>query len=259
MLKFDISDSYKGTGFSCGLDRGLLVYADDVLLVEEGMGLGACALQTGGHTYFSSLKDLKKNGSTFDVTCSIDRKLELKIFGIKSGLFTIVQEYAIKNIYMRHENWQKQLLRLGAVFGKLFKVKTYFKTIPALGEVRIAYSFYKNEVLVDLSCEIENMAGKLYILNELGGCLFDKSIINGVPADPPSGWQKIKGECELYSDTFELSFSIAERHMPDNIKSELYWGRELVTDNCCWAGFESEITCESGKFMNYIYSIVFKN
>jgi hypothetical protein len=38
MLKFDMSRQYKGTGVSHGLDRGLLVYSDDVLLFRKAWG-----------------------------------------------------------------------------------------------------------------------------------------------------------------------------------------------------------------------------
>jgi len=258
MLKFDMSDLYKGTGVSRGLDRGLLVYDDDVQLLEEGMGLGACALQTGGRTYFASIKDIKMVGNLFDVKYSIDMKLELEILRIKSQLITLAQEYLITNIYMRHAKRQEQLLKFGAVLRKLFNLKTCFVKVPSLGEVRIRYELGNGDILVGLCCELEKIGGKLFVMNELGGSIFDKSIVNGKLSNAPSGWQKMKNPCKLYSSTHSLSFSIDERYVPDNVKSELYWGREQVTNHCCWAGFEIEILCESGKFNNYIYSITLK-
>jgi len=99
-LKFDISTQYKGTGVSQGLDRGLLVYDDDILLLEEGMGLGACAFQTGSYTYFTSIKSIKKAEDSFKVVGSIDKKLVWKVLGIKSSLLTRTLEYITTNIYM---------------------------------------------------------------------------------------------------------------------------------------------------------------
>jgi hypothetical protein len=49
-----------------------------------------------------------------------------------------------------------------------------------------------------------------------------------------------------------------ERHVPVNVRSKLYWGRELVINNYCWAGFESENFCDAGKFENYTYAIKFR-
>lgn len=258
MLKFDISQLYKGTGVSQGLDRGLLVYNDDVLLLEEGMGLGACALKIGGYTHFTSIKSVKKAGNSFEVIGSIDMKLELKVLGIKSKLFTKAQEYTAANIYMKQEKRQEQLLRLGALLRKLFKVQVCFVKVPPMGEVRIRYELGHNEIAVDLSCETEKTGCKLIVMNELGGSFFDKSIVGGELSASPSGWQEMESSCELYSRAHSLAFTILERHVPDNVRSKLYWGRELVIDNCCWAGFESEIICDSGKFENYTYAIKFR-
>jgi len=258
MLKFDVSDLYKGTGVSHGLDRGLLVYNDDVLLLEEGMGLGACAFQTGGYTYFTSIKSVKKAGSSFEVMCSIDKKLEWKVLGIKSKLITKALEYIATNIYMKHENRQEQLLSLGTLLRKLFNVQVCFVKVPSQGDVRIRYRLGHDEIAVDLSCETEKTGCRFFVMNELGGSIFDKGIIGGELSASPSGWQKMESSCELYSSTHSLAFTILERHVPDNVRSKLYWGRELVINNYCWAGFESEIICDASKFENYTYVIKFR-
>ncbi len=258
MLRFDLSDSYKGIGISQGLDRGLLVYDDNLLLVEEGMGFGSCALQTAGRTYFTSIKEFKRDGVSFHMRSSIDMKLEVNILGINSPFLTLVHEHAVKNLYMKHAKRQEQLLRLGSFLGKLFNMKTYFLKVPTLGEVTVIYKLGEGNILVDLSFETEIKDSRLFVLNELGGSIFDQSIINGIVSDPPSGWQKIEAPCELYSRKHGLSFTIVEKHIPDNVKSKLYWGREQIRNHCCWAGFENEIVCESGKFENYIYSIELK-
>lgn len=258
MLKFDISHLYQGTGVSQGLDRGLLVYNDDVLLLEEGMGLGACALQTDGYTHFTSVKSIKKAVDSFEVIGSIDMKLEFKVLGINSNLFAKAQEYIATNIYMKHEKRQDQLLRIGALLRKIFNVEVCYVKVPPLGDVRISYEIGKNEVLVDLSCDTVKTGCKLFMMNELGGSIFDEGIVSGELSASPSGWQKMERGCELYSSVHSLAFTMHERKVPDNVKSKLYWGRELVSNNCCWAGFESEIICDSSKFENYTYSIKFR-
>ncbi|MHC1718644.1 MAG: hypothetical protein AB9883_08370 [Acidaminococcaceae bacterium] len=258
MLKFDLSYDHKGTGVSKGIDRGLLVYDGDVLLLEEGMGLGACSLQTGGYTYFASIKNIKRAKSSFDVVFIIDKRLEWKVFGIKSTYLTKILEYIATKIYMKHENIQNKLLKLGGLLQKLFKARTYFVKVPAQGEIRIAYELGDNEILVDLSCQTEKKKIKLFVMNELGGSIFDKSFIHGVQSVAPTGWQKNDGHCELYSDEHSLAFTMVEINVPVNIQSTLYWGRELLTNNYCWAGFESELVCNSNKFNNYRYSIVFR-
>jgi len=257
MLRFDMSPIYKGTGVSQGLDRGL-VYNDDALLVEEGMGLGACAYQADGYTYFTSIKSIKRTSDSFEVIFSINIKLQHMILGIRSDLFTRYQEYIFTNIYMKHEKRQELLLNLGRPLRKLFNLKVCFIKGPPLGEVKIKYELGGNDVSADLSCEMGKKDGKLFVMNELGGRIFDKSILNGKVSAPPSGWQKIANPCELYSSSHSLSFTIFEKYVPDNVRSNIYWGREQTADNCCWAGFESEILCDSNKFENYRYSIAFR-
>ncbi|MHC1720022.1 MAG: hypothetical protein AB9844_04855 [Clostridiaceae bacterium] len=258
MLRFDISPLYKGTGVSQGLDRGLLVYKDDVLLAEEGMGLGACAFQADGYTYFTSIKSIYKTGNSVEVIFSINIKLQHMILGISSDLFTRYQEYIATNIYMKHEKRQELLLNLGGPLRKLFNLKVCFIKGPPLGEVKIKYELGGNDVSADLSCETGKKTGKLFVMNELGGRIFDKSIMNGEFSDPPSGWEKMVSPCELYSSSHSLTFTVFEKYVPDNVKSNICWGREQIDNHCCWAGFESEITCDSNKFENYRYSIAFR-
>lgn len=258
MLTFDISNHYKGIGVSHGLDRGLLVYSDDNLLLEEGMGLGACALQTDGYTYFTSIKSIKKVKDSFEVECTINKKLVWQVLGIKSNFFTKILEDMTTNIYMKKEKRQKKLLKQGDLLRKLFNVKACFVNVSSHGKVRITYKVGDNEILVDLSCETEKTGNKLFVMNELGGSIFNKGIINDELTASPTGWQKIERPCELYSPNHALAFTLVETHVPKNVQSTLFWGREFASDNYCWAGFESEILCDSSNFRNYRYSIKFR-
>jgi hypothetical protein len=223
------------------------------------MGLGACAFQTDGYTHFTSIKSIKKAGGSIEVICSIDMKLELKILGTNSKVFTRAQEFMGTNIYMKHEKRQEQLLRLGALLRKVFNVKVCFVKVPPMGEVRIRYELGNNEIAVDLSCETEKTGCKLFVMNELGGSIFDKSIVGGELSASPSGWQKMVSACELYSSAHSLAFTILEKQVPDNVRSKLYWGREHIVNSCCWAGFESEIRFDSSNFEHYTYSVRFRS
>jgi len=253
-----MSNQYQGYGFSQGLDRGLLVYHDYALLLEEGMGLGACALQSEGSTYFASINDIKMVNGSYHARYSFDRKLEVTVFGIKLHLITRMQEYLVKNFYMNHEKKQDQLLKLGLLFRKFFRVKNCFARVQSLGEVIISYKLCNNEILVNLSCKTEKQGNCLYVMNELGSSFFDQSIQDGEISPPPSGWQKIERPCELYSSIHRLAFAIVERNVPNNVRSSIYWGREHMVNHSCWAGFENEIIIESGELENYQYSVQFR-
>jgi len=258
MLSFDISHQYKGTGVSQGLDRGLLVYDDDILLTEEGMGLGACAFQIGGYTHFTSIKSISKARDSFRVVSKIDKMLVWKILGIKSKSLTRGMEFITTNVYMKQEKRQGKLLELGDVLRRIFNVEASFVDVPTQGEVEITYEIGENAILVNLSCETKKTGSRIFVMNELGGSLFNRSIIGGKIAAPPTGWEKLKGPWELYSYVHGLTFTCVQENIPENVTSKLYWGREQTANNYCWAGFESELFSRSLKFSNYRYSIRFR-
>jgi hypothetical protein len=52
-ITFDNFDSFRGSGLSQDISRGLLFRRDGTDLLQEGLGLGTVALKTKGLTYFS--------------------------------------------------------------------------------------------------------------------------------------------------------------------------------------------------------------
>jgi hypothetical protein len=261
VLRFEMPDAdktYKGTGVSQGLDRGLLVYYGEDMLVEEGMGLGACALQADGFTYFATVKSVKRDGPHIEVEYAVDRRLEYRIFGVRSKLLTKLQEQWATNFYMKYEKAQEWLLKCGDSMKRLFKADLVFAEVPAVGFVRTRYEIGDNFVNVDVSCISQRKDLLLFIMNEAGGSLFDRSINQGTVSAAPTGWCRMPEKCELYSDALSLAFTMVERGVPENISSKLYWGREHIEGTCAWSGFESEIQCGTGSFENYRYTIIFR-
>jgi len=257
MLDFDIIDEYKGIGVSRGLDRGLVAFKDGKIIVEEGMGIGAVAVQADGYTYFSSVRSVQKENGRILVISDVNKRLEWKALGLRIRPLTKALEYICTNVYMKNEKKQGMLLRLGGMLRRVFNVEAYFVEVISKGQVRTLYNIKGNEVAVDLSCDIKKKACRIFVMNELGAGIFDKGLINGDVSEPPSGWQKMQRGCELLSSTHSLKFAILESSIPSGVTSQLYWGREMA-EGYCWAGFESEIFCNTGRFENYKYSILFK-
>nr|WP_320026221.1 hypothetical protein [uncultured Acetobacterium sp.] len=260
MLTFDMTDTYKGMGVSSGLDRGILVFYGSTLLLEEGMGLGACALQTNGYTYFSSVKSINKIDNSFEIRFEIDQQLVWAFFGVSTHLLTRMLEKFTTLVYMKQENRQMAFLKLGSKFRKIFKVKSSFLTVPSLAEGVILAEFRDNSIALDLSLKTtaNHNNRKFFIMNELGGSYFDQGLSNGKLTSPPTGWQKIEENVELYSQKLKLAFSMAEKQIPQNVASTLYWGRESISDSYCWSGFESELSWNTQQFDHYKYVIKFK-
>lgn len=260
MLTFDMTDIYKGMGVSGGLDRGLLVYHDRTLLLEEGMGLGTCALQSNGYSYFASVKTINKIENTFEVFFEIDQQLVWEVFGVSTRLLTRMLEKFTTHIYMKHESGQTVFLKMGSMLRRLFKIRSRFITVPALATGVILADICRNRVALDLSLKtvVPHNNRKLFVMNELGGSYFDQAFVAGKLISPPTGWQKIDGSVALYSQKYKLAFSMEEKQSPENVESTLFWGRESVGNNYCWAGFESQLSWTTQQFEHYKYVMKFK-
>lgn len=261
MLTYDMTNTYKGMGVSSGLDRGVQVYYDNILILEEGMGLGACALQTKGYTYFTTIKKInKKEEGKFEVFLEIDQQLVWNILGMNARLITQMLEKLTTSIYMKQEKRQKSYLKLGNLLRKVFRVRSCFITVAKQADIVMAVVMGGNRVDIDLSLktQVKDVNRKFFVMNELGGNHFNKGLVNGTVRPPPTGWQKIDANVELYSQKLNIAFSMAEKQIPENVTSTLYWGRESISDSYCWAGFESELSWNTQQFDHYKYVINFK-
>ncbi|MGB4587859.1 MAG: hypothetical protein WBI17_01330 [Clostridiaceae bacterium] len=257
MLAFKLSPKYKGNGVSEGLDRGLLVYWDGELLLEEGMGIGACAVQQGGFTHFGSLKSFQEEGARLEAVYSMNKKLIWTLFGIPSKFITRIMDYSGTNLYMNQERLQDLFFKVGTFFFKVFQMKVSFAEILPIGEVHLVYEVGDSEVFVNVSCKTKKPDCKIFVMNELGGNLFNQGMIKGMATLPPPGWQRVPMGAELFSPLKSLAFKIIEFEVPQNIESTIYWGREISKEHQ-WAGFESEIMNSKGDLVNYRYSIKFR-
>lgn len=255
MLTFEISKQYKGTGISNGLDRGLLVYQDGVLLLDEGMGMGALALQSEGLNYFSSIRQVKTSMDQIEVTLIMDKMLHRTIFGIHSKPLTRFVEKVCTNMYKEHENSQGLWFRIGGWINILLQIKVVFRGVPSKGEFTLNYQIRPDTILVDLSGKLHGKVDHIFVMNELSGKLFDQGMADGQPTSPPSGWQLAEEESRLYSEDCGLAFSTNELDKPENLASKLYWGREADKAHC-WAGYIYQLQTEAKEFQHFRYAVL---
>lgn len=257
MIGFEMSREYMGRGVSKGLQRGLLAYHAGELIVDEGMGLGVCALQSGGYTYFSTIERIEMDSNVVEVSYKIDSMLTRSIFGIKSRLLTRFLECLTTNIYMKSEKLQNPLLAMGDLLRWLLNIKTGFEKVGSMADASVAYVVgeYDVDVRVNLVSHVES--AKFFVMNELGGTVFSRALKEGIICSPPSGWQRLREGARLYSPERGISFTMFEENVPKGVKSSIYWGRE-VAKGYSWAGFESMIVAENGVVEGYEYKIEFK-
>jgi len=259
MLTFEMSKRYKGTGISNGLDRGMLVYQNGDLLLDEGMGMGSLALQSGGMNYFASIKQITNSSDSgrVEVTLSVDRMLQRTIYGIPSKPLTRFIEKVCTNMYKEREQGQGIWFVIGGWINFVLQIKVDFVPVPSKGIFQLSNEILKNEVRIELSGNLEEAADKIFVMNELSGRLFDHGMINDKITPPPLGWQKTAKGSRLYSAERGLTFTADEIGKPDNLSTQLYWGREADKDHC-WAGFIYELQTKSKSFQKFQYSILFQ-
>ena len=267
MIEFRFDENYYGEGISKGIPRGLLAYHDGVLIVQEGMGLGAFAIQYNNRTYFCSIEKICKSGhldKIIDVEYRVDMRLEWTFFQKSSPLITTFLEMTASKIYMKSEAFQGPILKMGTRLRRLLRISTDFKKTESLGHIKARYTIGKSDIHITVESNVGLEKYKFFIMNEIGGELFSRSVICGLESDPPGGWQKIKKTLTqnekshmLKSPSLGLMFYMEEICVPANIESVLFWGRE-VSGGYNWAGFESEIKCSTCGFKDYSYKVYFE-
>ncbi|KDR96473.1 hypothetical protein SAMN02745945_00284 [Peptoclostridium litorale DSM 5388] len=257
MIRFEMSKEYIGRGASKGLQRGILAYHEGDMIVDEGMGIGVCALQSGGYTYFSTIGKIEMDSNVIKVSCRIDSMLTRSIFGIKSRLVTRFLEYLTTNIYMKSEKLQNLFLAIGAFLRRIFNIQTGFEKVGSRADVSVAYVIGEYDVQVSINCNSHVENARIFVMNELGGSVFSRALNEGIICSPPSGWQRFREGARLYSPERGISFTMSEKNVPKGVKSSLYWGRE-VAKGYNWAGFESMLAAENGEVKGYEYKIEFK-
>lgn len=257
MLTFELSKQYRGFGISNGLDRGLLIYQNGSLLLDEGMGIGALAVQHQGITYFASILRVNPSTDQIEAILSVDKMLQRKIVGIQSKPLTRLIDKICATMYKEREKNQRFWLKFGGVINSILHITVSFVQVPSKGRFELKYTFANGDIEVELNAKLESRVDRISVMNELSGNLFDRSLNDGIMSSPPSGWQHAKEGTWLYCDSRRLSFTVKEQNRPANLESRLLWGRETDKDHC-WSGFIYELRTESKEFQHFKYAVSFR-
>lgn len=156
---------------------------------------------------------------------------------------------------MKNKDKQDKLLVWGKLLRRIFHANIAFVTVNSLGELTVIYKICGNSVSIDVSGSLDKGGYELSVMNELSGSLFNMGIIENRLVPPPKGWESMKQPNELYCPEHVLAFKIIEEQVPNEIKSVLYWGREVLKNDICWAGLESALAVETASFEHYKYSV----
>ncbi len=241
-------DSYRGSGKSTGLARGLLVaLAGGQNLTQDGMGLCSPALKTERNTYFcrSCETETAEEGRVVKIF-HIDTRLAWGVLGRPSHALTRFFG-RIGKIYM-HVPPLQIFLPFGALFRTIGRIRPVSVAVPPIAVIVVEY--FIRGTKIEISCRIHALHDRLpriYLLNELGADVFRAGWRNGEPTDPPPGWEVLPGgtPVALYDPEHRLVFQISDIATSDTVDHRVYWGRERTHD-ICWAGFEIELEPPAG-------------
>ncbi len=241
-------DSYRASGKSTGLARGLLVaVAGGRNLTQDGMGLGSPALKTEHGTYFSRscVTDVAGDGRVVKVF-RMDTELAWGAFGRPSHALTHFFG-RIGEVYM-HVPPLQIFLPLGTLFRTVGRIRPAPVRISPMAEIVFKYRI--SGTTVEVSCRIRALQDRLpriYLLNELGADIFRAGWRDGALTAPPPGWKELPEDSRagLYAPEHRLLFRISDITTGGTAGHRVYWGRERTRD-ICWAGFEIEVEPPAG-------------
>jgi hypothetical protein len=224
------------------LQKGVILMADNVELIEEGAGFGVPIAKCADHTYFSS--------TALVHACHISRQ---EAFVRKTFVLDAVSSKQFHRVYVNRDVYElfnqafeqvylngrqlRPLLNWSMQLQKMLGLQTKFIKIQPLGAVVVTYHFQASQINIhaDFSGLKRNACQTILLLNEQGASTFRRYSDSGgtrLIDGAISPWAQVKAN--------EASFSNLNRSLGFTLESKdntlLVRGREQIADRFSWAG-----------------------
>lgn len=236
------------------LQKGLVLEAFDVELVEEGAGFGLPIAKYGDRTVFSSTAQLSVQKQTdseavFRKIYVLDSVSKKSLRGIKlNDRFYRLIRKTFETGYLN-----RKTLRFAFALAMLLRnpvgVQTSFERVEPKGKVTVTYrcSLDQIRIAVDLSALDKTNCREILILNEQGAKYFQRySDTDGVTLSGSqiSPWTKVTAErSALTCDEVRLSFTLEK-----SCNALMFRGREQVRNRFSWSGLTYSLKPERNNF-----------
>ena len=261
-LKMDDSASAVNGYPTAILQKGLLLFDNEIELTEEAVGFGVPVLKKGFQTIFPGAVDIecKQREKFVDIFAIYKLNLTENIstegnYHFKRGLL-----YSIKNVLaaaIRHlPLFRKLLTSASNTIRQLFKWKTTYGYTDFETELRVTYSVEKDTGIIIIEMDTGDLPSgisEVVIMNELGASHFDVyKDSSGVSLhnEAIGCWDKVNAS----DASFESSDHHVEFRLGQVKGAQLFRGRELVGNRLNWAGFGYSFP-PSIKFFRYMVEI----
>lgn len=235
------------------LQKGLVLLANGLELIEEGAGFGVPVLKYSDMTFFSRtatvwFKEQDKKTALIMKVFSLDSVSKKQVRGafINDGLYSVFHK-TFENAYLRHGKLRSifdWIMRLRRRLG----IETHFAKVTPRGKVTVYYHCFPDQITVIADFSEVDMTSlqEILILNEQGATFFRKNRKgNLVLQDKKIGaWIRVNTKHAEFSDLEEhFSFSMENKN-----GTILYCGWEQVKDSLSWAGMTYALSPRTSLF-----------
>ncbi len=241
-------------GLSSPLHKGLIPSkrTDQVNLAEEGLGFGLPILRYKRDFYFPGSGLSSANGLVIDKNAwkrydfnLIERGRRKQHDKVSSfswvgpRLFHRLYEFPILRRFITIGLEQRQRFLKREII-----LKTEFLRVKSRGRACVTYSIDRrnNKITVNVDLQEIDVSGlqHIYIMNELGGTLFDTYFDadgNHLKGQDIGEWNIMSSKWGvMYSEKHDIGFKV---HVPQSTLA--FRGREIIGDAICWSGIALRI------------------
>lgn len=244
-LKMDDSASAENGYPTAILQKGLLLFDNEIELTEEAVGFGVPVLKKGFQTIFPGAVDIecKQREKFVDIFAIYKLNLTENIstegnYHFKRGLL-----YSIKNVMaaaIRHLPLFRRLLTSASnSLRQLFKWKTTYGYSGFEIKLKVTYAveIESGKIIIEMDTrDLPSGISEVVIMNELGASYFDNYNDSSGVSLHKEGigcWDKVNASAASFeSSVHHVAFRLGQ------VKgAQLFRGRELVGNRLNWAGF----------------------
>ncbi len=242
------------------LQKGLLLYAGEQELAEEGVGFGLPVLKRGLQTVFPGAARLRAGaagaeGAAREIGAVYQLDLVERLARARGGSVTPGALYAAKDslaaLHRRVPALRRPLTALSSAGRRALGWSTFYEPSAFRATVPVTYGRGDGAGSLRVTADLTGLAGagvtEVILMNELGAHEFDlyeDAAGTALRGDAIGSWDEVTApSARFVSSRRGVAFSVSQ--VPG---ATLRRGRELVGSRLAWVGFGFSVRAADGLF-----------